>query len=399
MLRLALPVVLLALGCVVFAYLSVEVEKEKSPPGEKQPIRTRVSELYETDYRVVITTNGIVQAHNEVAISAQVAGLITQINPAFEVGSYFAAGDILIEIDDRDYRTAVAAAEAQLLGSKAALQLATEDHERNTRLYEKKGVSEAVLSQSFAARAQAEAVLDSATAVVEQAKRDLERTKIVAQFDGRVREKQVGLGQSVGSGTPLGTVFSVEFAEVRLPIAGHELQYLDLPEMATDPPVEVELRDGVNDLFDETWTAKIVRTEGTLDENSLELFAIARIDDPFGIESGHSPLRIGQPVIGSIAGKTLKNVVTLPRAAVRQLDQIYLVDQDDLTLIPLTIDEIWSDAEQIIVRDSRIPDGAWLSTTRIVYAPAGAKVELISDIELTATAAKADSDKDESVTN
>lgn len=388
--RLALPAALLAIGIAAFAYLSAEVEQEKSPPAEKQPIRTRVTELHIVDYPVVITTNGIVQAHNEVAISAQVAGQITRISPAFEVGSYFAANEVLVEIDDRDYRTAVAIAEAQLLGAKSALELATETHDRNKALYGRKGVSEAVLGQSFAAQAQAEALLDSAKAAVEQAKRDLERTKILAPFDGRVRQKLVGIGQSVGAGTPLGTVFSIEFAEVRLPIAASELQYLDLPELATDPSVDVELRDAVNQDSDVRWHASIVRTEGTLDENSLELFAIARIDDPFGRQSGATPLRVGQPVIGSIAGKVLDDVIALPRAAVRQLDQIYLVDRDDLTLIPKTIEEIWSDEQHVIIRDPLIEDGDWLSTTRIVYAPEGAKVELISDIVLTPTTAQVD---------
>ncbi|MCH7708862.1 MAG: HlyD family efflux transporter periplasmic adaptor subunit, partial [Myxococcales bacterium] len=165
-------------------------------------------------------------------------------------------------------------------------------------LIQKNGVSEAVVDESLAIRSQAAAELDSAIAQLEQAKRDLERTKIRAPFDGRVRQKAVGLGQSVGLATALGVVFAIDFAEVRLPIAGRELQFLDLPEMADDAPVEVELRDAINEASETVWKATIIRTEGALDKDTLELFAIARVDDPFGLKSEHPPLRIGQPVVG-----------------------------------------------------------------------------------------------------
>ena len=117
--------------------------------------------------------------------------------------------------------------------------------------------------------------------------------------------------------------------------------------------------------------------------NSLELFAIARINDPFGLKSGHPALRVGQPVMASIAGKVLNDVVAVPRLAVRQLDQVYFVDKDELTLLGKTLDPVWSDEENLIVDDPTIEDGQLLAITRIVYAPDGAKVEIIEDIPLT----------------
>ncbi len=163
--------------------------------------------------------------------------------------------------------------------------------------------------------------------------------------------------------------------------------------MADDAPVEVELRNAINKASETVWKAKIIRTEGALDADSLELFAIARVDDPFGRKSGHPPLRIGQPVVASVVGKVLTNVVALPRLAVRQLDQVFFVDKSELTLTAQTIVPIWSDEEHVIVQESSIPDGVLLSMTDLVYAPNGAKVEIIQDetiseIELTATAAK-----------
>lgn len=361
----------------------MEPKPAELPAAAPQTIRTRVMELRVRDYPVVITTHGVVQPHNAVTLSAQVSGQIAHLSPSFETGAFFSEGEVLAELDARDYQIALAMAEARQLGAKSALQLASLNHERNLKLARDKLISDTVADQSAATLAQDSAEVDSVRAQVDRARQDLERTRIRAPFAGRVRQKTVGLGQIVGPGTPLGAVFAVDFAEVRLPISSRELPFLDLPEQTRDPPLVVLLRDGVSNSAEPVWQAKIIRTEGAVDENSLDLFAVARVEDPFGIKSGQPPLRIGQPVTASIAGKTLTNVVALPRGAVRQLDQVVLVHRTNLTnltLMPKTIVPLWSDAEHIIVRDPSIGDRTLLATTHLVYAPSGARAEIIPDI-------------------
>lgn len=403
--RAALPVGILVVGGVVFWVLSQEPENSEPPVGAPQAIRTRVTELRVQDYPVVITTHGVVQPHNAVTLSAQVSGQIVGVGPSFETGAFIAEGEVLVELDVRDYQIALAVAEARQLGAGSALKLAQLNHERNLELARDKLISDTVADQSAATLAQATAELDSARAQVDRARQDLDRTRIRAPFEGRVREKYVGLGQFVGPGTPLGSVFAVDFAEVRLPLDARARAFLSLPgelsslleippvldyrssgyslDSAPEAPLEVELRDAINPASAMVWKGRIVRTEGVLDADSLDLLAIARIHDPFGIESGQPPLWMGQPVTASIAGKTLTNVVALPRGAVRQLDQVVLVqrtNETNLTLMPRTIVPVWSDADHIVVRDPVIGDGTLLATTHLVYAPSGAQAEIIPEI-------------------
>lgn len=150
-----------------------------------------------------------------------------------------------------------------------------------------------------------------------------------------------------------------------------------MPEFANDAPLAVLLQDGIQQSNDTVWRGTIVRTEGVLDVNSRDLFAIARVDDPFGRSSGKPPLRIGQPVIASIEGKVLRDVIALPRAAVRELDQVVLVDRAVQTLLPLRVETLWSDAEHVVIPSSAIPAGMWLATTPMPFTPKGAKIEII----------------------
>ncbi len=113
-----LPIGLIAIGGVAFWLLSKEIEQELPPAEEKQAIRTRVSTLQVQDYVVTIRKNGIVQAHNEVALSTEVSGQVVSISPEFQVGAYFTEGDVLVELDARDYVNALEIAKAQRLGAK-----------------------------------------------------------------------------------------------------------------------------------------------------------------------------------------------------------------------------------------------------------------------------------------
>ena len=377
--RVLLTVVVVAVGWFGYSILSVEPEEAKGPKGEPRRIKTRVAELRVTDYATTIRTQGVVRPHNEVILSAEVAGKIIRVAPGFEDGAFFADGDVLLELDPSDYETAVIVAQAQVARALSA-HAQEETRVKQARLnWEDLGYEEEPndLVLRLPQLREAQANVDSAEAQLARTKRDLDRTKVRAPFGGRVRQRSVGLGQSIGPGTALGSVFASDFAEVRLPISGRDMAFLELPEGDEDSPVDVELHDVLNQDIETVWKAKIVRTEGTLDPSSLELFAIARIDDPFGRRSGEPPLRVGQPVVGYVPGRILENVVIVPRMAVRQLNRIYVVDRDTLTLEARTIDPIWSDEEHVVVRDPALASGCLLATTHLVYAPNGAKVEIL----------------------
>ena len=76
LIRGVLPAVILAAGGFAFWTLSDAPEEDRRPPSEDEPVRSRVVTLETTDYPVVVKTNGVVQAHNETALSAQVSGQV-----------------------------------------------------------------------------------------------------------------------------------------------------------------------------------------------------------------------------------------------------------------------------------------------------------------------------------
>lgn len=387
-LRIFMPLAVVLAGWIGYSFLSVESEEAKGlPTKKKRELKTKVVELRMQDYATTVRTQGAIRPHNQVTLTSRVPGRVIRLFPEFEDGAFFAQGDVMVELDRADYQSAVIAAEAQVARAAAAHDQETARAKQAKLNWEDLGYDEEPndLVLRLPQLREAKANLDSAEEQLVRAKRDLEFTKVRAPFDGRVHQRSVGLAQSVGNATSLGIIYATDFAEVRLPISARDMEFLALPEGPKDAPVEVELRDALNTKNKTVWKATILRTEGALDRDSLELFAIARVIDPFGIKSGKSTLRIGQPVIGTVPGRVLEDVFALPRVAVRQLDQIILVAQQELTLDMRTITPIWSDQEYVVFRDSTIENGSWVATTHMVYVPNGAKVEILPDVNTNTT--------------
>jgi RND family efflux transporter MFP subunit len=344
----------------------------------EQLIKTEVLEMKSVDYQVMIESQGSVRAHYVTTITPLVSGTVTVVHPCFEDGAFFEKDQVLAELEPDDFEAALAAAEARLARTEAALSQ-EQARAKQARLnwndigYEEEP-SELVLR--VPQLKEAEASVKAATADLDQAKRNLERTKIRAPFAGRVKVRHIGLGQAVGSSSALGEVFAADFAEIRLPITPSQLAFVTLPAEDTDPSVPVTLTDASGAANEHSWDANIVRTEGTLDEATRELFVIARINDPFGRLKKTTPLSIGQPLRARIKGVLLEDVYVVPRKALRGVNRVYMIEEDPPVLARKDITPYWSTATEIVVREGFF-NGEKLSVSSLTYAVSGAKVEIV----------------------
>jgi len=379
--RAAIPVAILAVGFGAWKWLGIPVEKPKPQHHDLQRLQTEKTVLNPTSYAVVIETQGNVRPQQEVTITPLVSGTVLSILPAFEDGAFFMKGDILLELDPADLETAVSASGSRLARAEATLiqeQARGKQAELNWDEIAP-GEAPSTLVLRVPQLREAEANVSAAQADLDQAKRNLDRAKVRAPFDGRVKERLVGVGQAVAAASPLGEIFGTATAEIRLPLSPSQLPFVDLPDDEKDHPIDVILTDALADPSQPAthqWRARIVRTEGTLDPTSRELFAIARIEDPFSLRSDLPQLRIGQPLRAAVKGITLEDVYVIPRTAMRSLNRIFLIEKDDPKIRKTDLTPIWSNTEVLVVRNGLNP-GDWLATSRLPYAPDGAPVEIM----------------------
>lgn len=353
---------------------------------EVKPFLVDVAEVFQEDLRIPVQAQGAVTPHRETTLISEVAGRILDVSPSFNAGGYVRKGEVLVRINESDYQAnllraaaTVESAEANLAQEKGRAEVAFKEWKqlpKNTRrsqdatdLYLRKPQLE-----------QAEAQLLSARADLDKARDDLDRTVIRAPYDALIKSKRSDLGQYVSPGTPLAEVFSTDYAEVRLAIPQGKISYLDLPGVRGYPEgVEPPLVDLYTDISGDVthWKARLVRTEGLVDERSRVLFVVARIEDPYALQVGESrPLRIGSFVKANIVGRQFENLVVLPRYVMRAGNQLWVVD-DQLKLRNRKVSTLRTQGNEIYVTSGLQP-GDLVNLTSISGAVAGMPVRINS---------------------
>jgi len=78
-----------------------------------------------------------------------------------------------------------------------------------------------------------------------------------------------------------------------------------------------------------TWQARVVRTEGEIDPRTRMVNVVARVENPYQRSDGRPPLAVGLFVDAEILGRTVEDVMVLPRAALHEGDVVHVVDAED----------------------------------------------------------------------
>ena len=334
--RALVPLAILATGVALSA--AVFITRPRVEPRATAPMAplVRVTEVEPHELVLRVRGHGTVVPRSESDLVPQVSGEVIWISPALVAGGFFDAGEALLRIDPTDYELALEAARASVARAESELQKSRKELERQQRLAESDAASEARIDEAENAFRGAEAGLREARARRRRAERDLVRTELRTPYAGRVREEKVDVGQFASRGAPLAKLYAVDFAEVRVPVPDRELAYLELPlgdraeEDAQQPGPPVSLRAdfaGTQHL----WAGHLVRTEGEIDPRSRTVTVVARVEDPYARrgDGTRPPLAVGLFVDVEIEGRRVEDAVVLPRPALREGNQVYVIDAED----------------------------------------------------------------------
>ncbi|WP_310362735.1 MdtA/MuxA family multidrug efflux RND transporter periplasmic adaptor subunit [Pseudomonas brassicacearum] len=165
--------------------------------GATGPIPVRVAPAVTGDFPLYYKALGTVTALNTINVRSRVGGELVKI--AFEEGQMVKAGDLLAEIDPRPYQNALLQAEGTLLQNQAQLKNAQVDLERYRGLYAEDSIAKQTLDTAAALVGQYQGTVKTNQAAVNDAKLNLEFTKIRAPISGRVGLRQLDIGNLVAA--------------------------------------------------------------------------------------------------------------------------------------------------------------------------------------------------------
>ena len=113
-LKFILPVAFLVFGGVAVKALGSRDRAPKKKPATERSVAVRTAAVERRDAPFVVHAEGTVKAVQNTALSAQVAGRVTRLSPKLKTGGRFTKGELLLQIDDRDYRARLVQAQAQV---------------------------------------------------------------------------------------------------------------------------------------------------------------------------------------------------------------------------------------------------------------------------------------------
>ena len=361
---------------VIVAYGLVKTAPE--PPQvepEEVAISVRVLEAEKNRVQLEVISQGSVEPHHQSELIPEASGRIKWVSPNLVAGGYFAKDDALLRIDDRDYRSTVARGQAALTRARAEEELARYELARMEELVKNKLTSQSSREVVLRNYRIAKATLQDAKLALEQAKRDLWRTEVRAPYDGLVRNERVDIGQYITRGQSIASIYASDSIEVRLPVADRQLAYLDIPlgyrgEIVEDRRSLVLLSTEYGGKLYE-WQGQLVRTEAEIDSRSRMVTAVVRVraeDNP-----GQPELPIGLFVNAKIKGRWVENIVTLPRAALRNRNQVLIVDSDN-RLTYRTVEIMRHENDNILISNG-IDDGEVINISPIQAVIEGMQVK------------------------
>ncbi|MBO9474270.1 MULTISPECIES: efflux RND transporter periplasmic adaptor subunit [unclassified Shimia] len=358
----------------------------KGPPANERVFTVNVQRAEPGVENPELVAFGEVQSRRSLEVRAAAAGTVVQLSENFEDGARVTSGEVLVQVDptkaryaldrgrndlldaqaeQRDADRTLALARDELNAAQAQLALRQTAFARQVDLQERgvgtaasvetaelaqAGAQQAVLSNRRAV-AQAEARVDQAKTRLErtsillaEAQKDLDDTRITADFSGTLSEVTIVQGGLVSLNERLATLIDADALEVAFRVSTTQYARLLDPE---DQLVQAEVRVSLDALnTDLSATGVITRDAAAVGEGQTGRVLFARLDSARGLKPGDFvTVRVTEPA--------LENVVRLPATALSATGEVLIVGEGNrlqarkVTLIRRQQDDVLVRAPEI----------------------------------------------------
>lgn len=352
-LLLCLVIVIIGAALLVLIF-NTEPGANRETAVRQSAVLVDITHAQAGEFRPVIHALGSVRPAREVELRSRVSGQVVAISDRLAPGGFVSAGDVLLRIEDADYRNTLLQRESERQQAVAELEIERGRQIQAEREYRdlkaQRGEDLDPQNLSLVLREpqlrSAEARVASARAAEAQARLDLERTVVRAPFDAQVLARSINLGSQVNAGEALAALVGLERYWVEATVPLDQLRWL---QFANGNPgqgsaVTIHHRTAWPDGLDRR--GYLDQLVGELEGGTRLARVLVVVDDPLARNAdadGLPGLIIGAFVDTHIEGRAISDALKLPREYIRQGNTVWLVRDDALAIQPVTID--FEDAE------------------------------------------------------
>ena len=315
----------LALLLVGLATVSLGISACNRPEGSMAapPPEVLVKKAATRDVPVYREWIGTLQGSENADIRARVTGHV--IKRDYQEGALVKKGQLLFQLDPRPFETALAEAKFQLAQGCAALRASQAEYERSKVLFEHKVISEKEFINRTQLNESNRAKVEALNEGVEQARLNLEYTRITSPIDGIVAIAQANVGDLVGTagGPALTTVSTLDPIKIVFPIS--ETEYFAASQRVQESlgkpfnqrPENIELIFAGGKVYPRK--ARLLSVDLQVRASTGTVLVTALVANPGNV------LRPGVFARARIVANVLKDAVVVPQQAVNEIQGTYQI--------------------------------------------------------------------------
>ena len=360
---------------LVLAIVSAVVLVKTKPKAKRKPMSSmipvvEVADLQKVTAPVTVECMGTVIADSVAEVQAEVRGLVRRVHPDLVAGAFVSQGELLIEIDPRDYEQAVKSAEASLRTVQSNLRI--EEGRQAVAKHEMELIGGEEIDDAYrdlmlrTPQLQAvEASVASAEAALASAKVALERTRIHAPFDAVVQMDNIDAGDYAQVGRTLVELVSTDRYFIRASLPVSDLKFF--------PNLGIYDAEGVK----KEYAARLIAADGAervgtlykllpdLTEKGRMARLLIAVNQPLAT-SGVRSMLLDESVRVELAGLEEADVCLIERKHLRDGSVVWMMDAEGrLHICPVEV--IRGYADQAMIRFEFSKD--WKLVTSNMSAP------------------------------
>lgn len=356
----------LAVGVVTLGVIGSELLVATAPTASRKPpektARLVTTEVVKSgDYNVSLLGYGVVQAEQQITLQARVSGTVRQLGPKFVPGASFKKGEVLVQLDDTDYRIELQTAQAALAQAKSNLTTELGNQVVAQSDFDLLGLNVDDRERALILRKPqleaAKAAVQSAQAGVDRARVNLERTVLRAPFDGVVVSREASVGAQVSATTALGVLASSEAYWISVAVPQADLKWIRFPE-GQQAGSTVCVSDASSSEAG-CHTGTVLSLQTSVQDNGRQAQVLVEV--PRSNRKNLQPLLLAQYVKVRFDGIELSNVFKLAPSSVHN-NAVWINDDGELEIRPVNI--AFRSAEYVLV-DQGLRDNEEIVTSNL----------------------------------
>ncbi len=269
--QLAVIILLIIIVPIIYNKTSGLIIGMLQKQAMRMPKEVVVDNPHMEQVNVSAESTGRVEAQYSIDVIARVSGFL--LKKYFKEGDFVKKGQLLFQIDPREYQLSVNNSRAAVNQYQALYTNAQQEWHRANALVKEDLISRSDVDSSLAARNQNKALLDSANQQLELAKVNLSYTSIRSPIDGRIGKVNITEGNYVtATSGSLVNVASVSPVYVSFSLKGDDfVKLLKASDEFKDVEVKVQFGDG--SWYDKVGTVNFVDNKIDKDSGSVQMRA------------------------------------------------------------------------------------------------------------------------------